>query len=1174
MTTSSVKPPTPGTMPAPVPPPVFAPQQETRFAVVLYGGVSLAIYIHGVARELLHLVRATAPEQPFRAADHTPALKGAVRRALLAEGAAVPERRLVGSEKVYRKLGQILPLADGAQAALPQPGDPIRTRFVVDILSGTSAGGINGVFLAKALAANRPMGALRDLWVQEGDVAKLLNDKGSYADDLAHMARQDPPASLLNSRRLYCKLLGALNEMDESGEGAPETPFVDELDLYVTTTDIDGLVVPIQLSDRLVYERRHRNVFHFRYANEHAGGGAQDFARDDNPFLAFAARCTSAFPFAFEPMALSDVDEALGLPAFRRLQLPRAAHPPWGRFYGDYLRFGTDPAETAARRAERFLATAFGDGGYLDNKPFSYAIEAVKRRRTELPVDRKLLYVEPSPEHPEDGDERGRRRKPDAIENVFAAVLTLPRRETIREDLGEVRKFNRLTERVRILLGGRDRDTPHFSNARAARALATPGQAPQGARPWQEQDLRQMIRIFGPSYGAYHRLKVAAVTDELATVVTRAGGYDVGSDELLAIRYVVGHWRTESYRPYLEAAAEGVATENMFLFRYDIWWRMRRLHFLQSRIDELYALDAKTLSNRLQEIKELWKAPGLRKALRRPALEGGGLEDLRAALLLLKCGIGYAFADLRRAVRALGEPDAPAEEETIEADSRAAAQRLLPALRRKMLGLGVTRDELLGILGGASDGERRKRAGDLIAARAGRLQDVDGVARVVEEHFAAAMRPSAHNAMRMLGFPVPDTPERPRQVSAEVDALASRMEGTYPGATPVGRTILQHFYGYFEEYDLISFPVLYDTGAGEADPVEVIRISPEDASDLYDEQRGQRRPSAAELAAGRTARIAAGDRKPKLAGTTLANFGAFLVGQWRVNDMLWGRLDAAERLIGALLPGSANASLRRDLAREAQEEILAEELTSEAWKDLVRMLADAFHGRSGEAAAADARSWLREFAGGVRTDQLENLFLACLEKDRLPAFFVESSQRNREFPPEATLRTAARATEVVGRMLQDLAEKRPELAPAKRWLALVAWLGRVFWGFVEVAVPRSFGNLLARHWLWLLYAFELLAIGGGLLLGREEIATFGWTAFGITFAVHLLVYLLGGYMGGRSVWMRVAKGTLVGLLLALAGLGGVYAFTHLPGDLGRLVDRLRGGADEGSAPPMPPMTRP
>ena len=36
--------------------------QEMRFAIVMYGGTSLAIYINGVAQELLALVRATAAD--------------------------------------------------------------------------------------------------------------------------------------------------------------------------------------------------------------------------------------------------------------------------------------------------------------------------------------------------------------------------------------------------------------------------------------------------------------------------------------------------------------------------------------------------------------------------------------------------------------------------------------------------------------------------------------------------------------------------------------------------------------------------------------------------------------------------------------------------------------------------------------------------------------------------------------------------------------------------------------------------------------------------------------------------------------------------------------------------------------------------------------------------------
>jgi hypothetical protein len=54
--------------------------QEIRFAVVLYGGLSLAIYINGVVQELLRRVRFTV----------------------------LPRQQLKFSETVYHELGSIL----------------------------------------------------------------------------------------------------------------------------------------------------------------------------------------------------------------------------------------------------------------------------------------------------------------------------------------------------------------------------------------------------------------------------------------------------------------------------------------------------------------------------------------------------------------------------------------------------------------------------------------------------------------------------------------------------------------------------------------------------------------------------------------------------------------------------------------------------------------------------------------------------------------------------------------------------------------------------------------------------------------------------------------------------------------------------------------------------------
>jgi len=191
-------------------------EKEVRFAVVMYGGVSLAIYINGVAQELYKMVRATARKRND---------DGSFGDYFIEK----PE----GTEAVYRTLGELL-----------------HTRFVVDILSGTSAGGINAIFLAKALANNQPMSQLEQLWVEQGDIELLINDKSSVAD-ISDLQIKPPPSSLLNSQRMYYQLLGAFDGMDKSAPRSKgeASPFVDELDLYVTATDIRGLWLPVPLAE-------------------------------------------------------------------------------------------------------------------------------------------------------------------------------------------------------------------------------------------------------------------------------------------------------------------------------------------------------------------------------------------------------------------------------------------------------------------------------------------------------------------------------------------------------------------------------------------------------------------------------------------------------------------------------------------------------------------------------------------------------------------------------------------------------------------------------------------------------------------------------------------------------------------------------------------------------------
>ena len=119
--------------------------KEYRFAVVMYGGISLAVYINGVAQELLNLVRSTSTgRSPPNPAQTSKCIR------------------------VYQKVAEKLSRCD--QPKWEHSVD-IRVRFVLDIITGASAGGINGIFLAKALSNDQQLGNLRNLWIEQADLA-------------------------------------------------------------------------------------------------------------------------------------------------------------------------------------------------------------------------------------------------------------------------------------------------------------------------------------------------------------------------------------------------------------------------------------------------------------------------------------------------------------------------------------------------------------------------------------------------------------------------------------------------------------------------------------------------------------------------------------------------------------------------------------------------------------------------------------------------------------------------------------------------------------------------------------------------------------------------------------------------------------------------------------------
>ncbi len=337
---------------------------ELRLGLVLYGGVSLAVYIYGVVVEVQRLLRASAKY----------------------------EGKLEGDP------GK--PVSAAYVSALDE-GD--LSRASVDIVSGTSAGGINGILLAKALASGGDVEAVRELWIEEGDIGKLLRS----VDEAA-------PESLLSTEVMREQLEDGFRKLGEPAG----PPAEGALDLFVSATHLRGDMRRFKDSlDAEIETLKHRFVFQLK---RRPNDGRDDFARPrgadaasrSNAHLVKLSRATSAFPVAFEPV---EIDAADGV--FESHDEPQA----W-----------------------------FADGGILNNKPFTEALETIFTRSSDRPVRRLLLSVDPDPKPVARSPAPG--PKPAFDQIALSAVAQIPRYQSIAGDLKELEEHNESVRRVADLV--------------------------------------------------------------------------------------------------------------------------------------------------------------------------------------------------------------------------------------------------------------------------------------------------------------------------------------------------------------------------------------------------------------------------------------------------------------------------------------------------------------------------------------------------------------------------------------------------------------------------------------------------------------------------------------------------------------------------------------------------
>jgi patatin-related protein len=275
--------------------------------------------------------------------------------------------------------------------------DAFGRQLVPDVLSGASAGGVNGALLGAAMKAGRRLHPefVRREWIQLGDFSRLL-----------HATTDEEPHSLMQGKLFHEDLVAAFEAVLGTDADNPETeasalpegqvdrePLAPKLE--VTMTDVVGVeqIFKDEWGGELV-AREHRACFSFRQPGDYTA---------DN--LAAAARTSASFPVAFEPWK---VDEG------------------------------------AAALAGLERVTYGVDGGLLDNAPIKAALDLIPGQRARGPVRRYVCYLNADPPRPAPAAEY---IPEPGLDEVVGYVVNLPRLAPFVDQLYAVQ---RATRRARL----------------------------------------------------------------------------------------------------------------------------------------------------------------------------------------------------------------------------------------------------------------------------------------------------------------------------------------------------------------------------------------------------------------------------------------------------------------------------------------------------------------------------------------------------------------------------------------------------------------------------------------------------------------------------------------------------------------------------------------------------
>lgn len=525
--------------------------KELRLALVCYGGVSLAIYMHGIAKEMQSLVVASAAYE---------------------DGTGINVFAAGTTEHAWWNL-----LDERARRT------GVRTRVVIDIVSGTSAGGINGICLAKAIACNKSQDALTDIWMNNGDISLLLKGPrwlplkvraGTFL--LSAALRPKKPQAPLHGDRMSEWLLDAFAAMDKSEPAlAGKSTLVGDgqsIDLSVTLTDFRGRQRAINAdSPKWVRDRAYRHLLNF-----HSDETTNQFDAKHSAMLAFAARGTASFPGGFPPISLREFEATKG----HSIDLESMVH----EFFAEYELSGTNPADTV-----------FIDGGVLDNAPFAATIAAIPGKYADTETDRRVLYIEPDPAPDMLALEAF--DAPSWIRTIWGGIAGIPRKEPIVDDLIALSQRNQKVMSVRDVvessfttIGNRVRDVLQVPERMPASLTAA------DVHTFLQDACTTAAADAGFNYATYARLRIRSAIDGFASEVCTAARFPSTSFHASFVREMLQAWAAES--DLLKQSTRLSEDQLQFMDDFDLGFADRQIRFAIGGLNWWYRNDGSMAPDR------------------------------------------------------------------------------------------------------------------------------------------------------------------------------------------------------------------------------------------------------------------------------------------------------------------------------------------------------------------------------------------------------------------------------------------------------------------------------------------------------------------------------------------------------------------------------------------------